>query len=101
MALLLPVIDAPRQSFIVRLAGQEVKLLLWYQPGDEAWYASLEYPVNQPLVSGRRLVSGGGLLADLPTDFSGDIVCLPLSPNAGEPARDAWGVTHRLAYLEA
>ena len=86
---------------VVRLAGQEVKVLIWFQPGDGAWYTSLEFPVNQPIVTGRRLVSGGLLIGDTPTDFDGDLVCVPIGPASGEPGREAWTTTHRLAYLEA
>ena len=73
MALQIPLLDVPHQSLIVRLAGQEAKLTVRYQPYDNAWYASLEFPVGTPVVSSRRLVSGGKLLEGLAVDFAGDI----------------------------
>ena len=101
MALQIPLLDIPRQSLNVRLAGQEVKLTVWYQPYDNAWYASLESPPATPIVTSRRLVSGGSLLSGLAVEFAGDIACVPTSPDGGEPGRNAWSTTHRLIYLEA
>ena len=35
MALEIPLLNTPRQSFDVRLEGQEVHLNIWWQPSDD------------------------------------------------------------------
>ena len=68
-----------------------------------AWYAALEVPTNTPVISGRRLVVGAGLLDRLPDVLPGNIVCRALDEDSGrvDPARDAWQrQTHTDSYYE-
>lgn len=98
----LPVLDTDRQSFIVRIANQDCRLRVWWQPSDSAWYGSLEVPTNTPIVQGRRLALNSGLLDRLTDVLPGNIVMRELGEAGEEPARDAWRrPTHALMWEPA
>ena len=100
----IPLLDLDRQSMIVRLGGMDCRIQVWFQPSDSAWYAALEVPTNTPIISGRRLVVGAGLLDRLPDVLPGNIVCRALDDDSGrvDPARDAWQrQTHGLVFEPA
>ena len=87
-----PLVDVDRQSLIVRLDGQDCRVRVWWQPFDAAWYASLEVPVNTPVVQSRRLVAGSGLLDGYAGVLAGNLVLRALDEDSAiqDPARDAW-----------
>ena len=88
----LPLIDADRQSLIVRLDNKDCRVTVWWQPSDESWYASLEVPTNTLIVTGRRLALNAGILDRLEGDaiLPGNIVCREIGESGLDPARDAW-----------
>lgn len=98
MATALPLIQTPRQAFATVVGGQDIRVTLWYQPRDKSWYASIEFPVGAPLISGRRVVLDGPLIGARPSSFAGDIFCRALSADVGEPGPEPWGATHQLVY---
>ena len=95
MAQALTLTTDARQTFRTVLGSQSVRVTLWWQPDDATWYVTLAFLDGQPIVTGRRLVSGGRVLQDLVTDFVGDLVTV----GAGEPGREAWDGTHKVLYL--
>ena len=99
MAQTLSLTNTPRQTIVVRLSGQDVRLEIWRQPSDGAWYADLDVPVGTRVLSGRRLINRGALLSRVPHDLPGDIWCLPRGAGAGDPGADPWGETHDLVYV--
>ena len=97
----IPLLDLDRQSLIVRIDGQDCRIAVWWQPSDEAFYAALEVPVNNVVVSGSRLVVNGGILDRIPGVLPGNIVLRAIDEDSAtrDPARDAWlRQTHSLIY---
>ena len=88
----LPLIDADRQSLIVRLDNRDCRVTVWWQPSDESWYAMLEVPTNTVIVSGKRLALNAGILDRLEGDgvLPGNLVCREIGESGLDPARDAW-----------
>ena len=96
---LIPLDDADRQSLIVRLAGQDCRVRVWWQPSDESWWATLEVPANTPVVRSRRLAVDTGLLDREPGILPGNVVCRSLGGRRTDPPRSAWAEqTHGLFW---
>lgn len=96
-----PLLDLDRQSLIVRIAGVDTRLFVFWQPSDNAWYASVERPVNTPVVTSRRVATNAGLLDHLPGIAPGNLVCRAVDDNSAfrDPQRDAWErVTHAILW---
>ena len=95
----IPLLNVPRQQLTTALNGQEVGLHVWFQPTDEHWYLTLEFPVGTPIISGKRIVLDSGLLSTTPhIGFQGEIFCRSLEDIASEPGISPWGTTHVLRY---
>ena len=97
-------LDVDRQSLVLRVGGVDVRVRVWWQPLDQAWYGGLEVPVGRVVVSGRRLVVNAGLLDRLSDVLLGNIVCRPLTElgQTVEPGRAAWREgTHGLFWEPA
>ena len=96
---LIPLIDTSRQSLILRLAEQDCRVRVWWQPSDLSWWGSIEVPVNTPAVQSRRLALNAGLLDRITDVLPGNLVMRELG-NAGlEPGRNAWSrPTHGLFW---
>ena len=99
-AQIIPLIDADRQSLVVRLDNQDCRISVWWHPSDQSWWGSVEVPVNTPIVQSRRLGTGIGLLDRLEGKVSGNIVCRSSVAIKDEPRRDAWGTKTHLLYWE-
>ena len=98
----IPLIDADRQSVIVRLAGVECRVSVWWQPSDSSWWGALEVPVNTPVVRSRRLAVDTGLLDRIPGKLPGNVVMRDLSAPAEEAGRNAFASgTHALVWEAA
>ena len=100
----IPLLDLDRQSLIVRLAGQDCRIRVWWQPSDLAWYGGLEVPVNTTVIDGRRLSTGAGFLDRLPDVLPGNVVCRAIDEDSAraDPTRDAWRrQTHSLFWEPA
>ena len=102
-----PLIDADRQSLILRIAGEDVRLSVWWQPSDPddgegpgGWWASLEVPANTPAASSRRLALNSGILDRVKDVLPGNFVLRERSANGLEPARDAWRRQTHAIYWE-
>ena len=96
---IIPLIDADRQSLIVRLNDIECRIRIWWQPSDSSWWGSLEVPVNTPAVLSRRLAVNTGLLDRIDDVLPGNIVMRSLGGEVFEPRRDAWSrPTHALMW---
>ena len=94
-----PLLDVDRQDLVVRLAGIDCLISVWWQPSDASWYGSLEVPVNTPAVSSRRLMLNAGLLDRITDVLPGNIVCRELGEEGLEPNRDAWArPTHGIMW---
>ena len=94
-----PLLDLDRQSLIVQHRGAlDCRISVWWQPSDAAWYASLECPVNTPIVRGKRLVVNGGILDRIPGVLPGNIILRAIDEDSAVPrpsprrlaAADAW-----------
>ena len=93
----IPLGDHDRQSLIVRLAGQDCRIRVWWSPSDDngdgtrgGWWASLEVPTNTPVVTGRRLALNAGLLDRIEGILAGNLVMRDLGGVGVEPGRDAF-----------
>ena len=95
----IPLIDADRQTLILRLANQDCLLAVWWQPSDASWWASIEVPTNTPAVTSRRLALDAGLLDRVRDVLPGNLVMRELGDAGLEPGRDAWQrPTHALMW---
>ena len=94
----IPMIDTARQSLVVTLGGQEVKLTVWWQPSDGHWYGTLEVPPGVPVVKGRRLVLDAPMVDSPSVGFRGEIYLRRLLDSDAEPGNEAWDSTHALTY---
>ena len=95
----IPLLDADRQSLIVRLDGRDCRIRVWWQPSDSGWWGSLEVPTNTPAVTGRRLSLNAGLLDRLDGILAGNLVLRDLGGAGVEPGRDAFRAgTHALRW---
>ena len=102
-----PLLDADRQSMILRIADEDVRLSVWWQPSDPddgegagGWWASLEVPANTPAVQSRRLALNSGILDRVKDVLPGNFVLRGHSTNGLEPARDAWRRQTHAIYWE-
>ena len=75
-----------------------MRLVVWWQPRDRAWYASVEIPAGTPAVSGRRLVVDGDLLAGRMTEVPGYLRCRSVTVPVEEPGPNAWAGSHALQH---
>ena len=98
MTLQIPLLNTARQSFEITLSGQLIRMFVWWQPSDKYWYATIQFPVGEYLVSGRRIVLDSGIIKPVPTEFIGDFYCRSLLNNNDEPLFNPWGITHQLVY---
>ncbi len=97
MAQVVPLTDDARQTFRTSLGAQSVRLTLWWQPFDRAWYLSASFLDGTNIINGVRLVEKGRPLDDVLTTFEGAFFI----EGIGEPGRNAWTATHNLIYLTA
>ena len=98
----IPLNDVDRQSLIVRLAGRDCRIRVWWQPSDASWWASLEVPANTPAIQSRRLALNSGILDRVTGVLPGNLVCRSLGGIGTDPARDAWREpTHALVWEPA
>ena len=96
---ILPLLAADRQTFVVRLGEMDCTLSLWWQPWDSGWYASMEVPTNNPILTGKRVTLNGGLLDRLPDVLPGNIVCRGLAVSSDEPGYTAFATpTHAMVW---
>ena len=89
-----------RQTLRVTLGGQPTILRAWWQPLSTAWYLSL-YSRSQESIALGRQVSHGRPLLGVADGFAGELIAVPLRPDAKSVGRDAWGQTHALVYLDS
>ena len=102
----IPLLDADRQSLIVRLDGSDCRIRVWWQPSDDngdgtmgGWWGSLEVPTNTPVVTGRRLSLNAGLLDRVDGILGGNLVMRDLGGVGAEPTRSAFAQgTHALRW---
>ena len=95
--------DPARQSLIVRLDDTDCRLSIWWQPWDEAWYGSVEAPVNSRVATARRLAVNAGILDRAVSPLSVNIVCrvLDSADDRLEPGREAWSLPTHGLFVEA
>ena len=102
----IPLLDVDRQSLILRIAGQDCRLRVWWHPDEAdgygkvgAWWGGLEVPVNTPAVRSRRLALNSGILDRVDGVLPGNIVLRELAATGEEPGRDAFRrPTHALIW---
>lgn len=94
----LPLLSVNRQQIVVRIESIDCQLTIWWQPRDSAWYATLEIPTGNRVVSSRRIATDAPILAGTPSRLRGDIYCRSLSSAKPEPGLEAWGTTHALFH---
>jgi len=79
------IIDAADQQFGTIINGRRVTIRLRYNPASERWSFDLAID-DQPVLVGRRIVTGVDLLAPFNFDL-GVIVALAVTPNANPDRR--------------
>ena len=95
----IPLLNIPRQRLTTVVDNQEIEIAVWYQPQGGSWYITLEYPVETPLLKGRRINLDSPILTNYPrAGFRGNLVCRALSETHDEPGITPWGQTHVLRY---
>lgn len=87
--------DVDNQELLVRLDSVDCLLKVWWQPGDDAWYASLEAPTGTPAVTSRRVALDSPVG---PSPLPGSIYCRATGSERTEPGARPWGSTHGLFY---
>ena len=93
----IPLTQDAGQTLRVNLGGQPVILRLWWQPLSAAWYLSVRS--QEPIALGRQVTHGRRLIGAA-NGFTGELMTVPLRPDADTVGRDAWGRTHALVYLD-
>ena len=94
----IPLLNIPRQRLNTAVNGQEVAIAVWWQPKDQRWYMTLEFPVGTPLIRGKRINLNSPILGSLKGEFVGDFVCRIIGEILIEPGAEPWGNTHALRY---
>ena len=94
--MIIPLADADRQQFDVRLGARIARLTVWRQPSDGGWYISVERPVGTRLASGRRLVDEGAVLTPEAALRVGGRLFAELAPKA--PERSSLAPPFRLVW---
>lgn len=97
---ILPVTNDNDQIFTTTLDGQVMRIRLIWQDQGESWFFSLLTAQSEIILSNTRIKSNFPVINFKLLDFSGDFIAVPLDINALEPARNAWGTTHTLVYLD-
>ena len=96
----MPLLDADRQSVIVRLNNIDCRVSAWWQPSDSSYYGSLEVPVNTNVVRSRRLAVNSGLLDRVRDVLPGNVVFRALEDGTPEAKRGAFAApTHGLFWM--
>lgn len=93
---LIPLTRDGRQQVDAVLGGQRLLITIYWSHGPKKWFIDATLPPGRKLVSGRQITMFSALLQS--PHFSGEIFCLPIGAHSGEPERDAWGITHEMAY---
>ena len=99
----IPLDDHDRQSLIVRIAGQDCRIRIFWQPSDPdggSWWGSLEVPIDTPVVTSRRLGLNIGLLDRIEDVLPGNIVLRELGGDGLEPQRDAFASKSHGLFFE-
>ena len=88
----IPLLNADRQSVIVRLGELDCRVRVYWQPSDESWHGALEVPVNTQVTRGQRLTVDNGLLPAGSAVLPGNVVLRAIDEDSAfrEPMRDAW-----------
>ena len=95
----IPLTNDARQTLRLMLGGQSVRLNVFWQPTDSAWYFDLIGQDGQPVIEGARITLNARLINSGVAEFTGDIVCQSMQAEShDEPGREAWANTHRLLY---
>ena len=95
-----PLLDADRQSVIVRLNNIDCRVSAWWQPSDSSYYGSLEVPVNTNVVRSRRIAVNSGLLDRVRDVLPGNLVFRALEDGTPEAKRGAFAApTHGLFWM--
>ena len=94
--------NALRQSLILRLDNVDLRLKIWWQPIDLAWYFSVEIPVNTFVIQSRRITVNSGFLDLADSPIMTNIVCRALDSAIDrlEPGVDAWNLPSHALFLE-
>lgn len=94
-----PITNDASLRFNTTLGGQTVTIESRYSPASLGWHFTITLSDGTAVVSGARMQSGVRLLLNIPSDFSGDLVALPLTKPDAPLGRNPWGNTHRLVYF--
>ena len=57
--IIIPIEDAAHQSLLIALGERRVRLSVWWQPSDAAWYLSVDTASGEGIARGRRLTADG------------------------------------------
>lgn len=90
--IIIPIEDAAHQSLLIALGERRVRLSVWWQPSDAAWYLSVDTASGEGIARGRRLTADG--VAVTAQGFGSIRMDGP-----SDPTRAAWrDGTHRLIW---
>ena len=78
----IPLINADRQSLIVRFAVQDCRLRVYWNPTDSAWYCDVEVPAGNIVQAGKRLNTDTPVLPRTNQWLPGNIWCRAASTDA-------------------
>lgn len=95
----IPITNDARQTFLVELGGQAMRLTAWYQDVGSGWYLTIAFEDGTTVLEGARVTAFSPMTQALLNTFEGDILCATIADSTGEPGRLAWGNTHQLLYL--
>ena len=95
----IPITNDARQTFLLDLGGQAMRLTAWYQDAGSGWYLTIAFEEGDTVIEGARITSFSPMTQALLNDFEGDILCVTVADSTGEPERQAWNNTHLLLYL--
>ena len=101
--LAIPLTRAARQRARVQLAGQAVRLTVWWSLLAARWYLSIAWADDRPIALGMQIALYSRLLRARATlaGLRGDLMVVPPYRGAPEPGREAWSEGYRLLYLTA
>ena len=96
---IIPLLNQPAQTLVVRLGGLDC--LLRIKEADGAWFADVEIPQGAPYVAGRRMVTDSPLVdRNAEIVLGGSLTVRRVdAQETADPAGDGpWNVTHLLVF---
>jgi len=96
----LPIDSTPARSVTTTINGTIIKVRTYYNITDGGWFFDLYDVDNEPLVLGRALNPGLGLLFPFPDLDLGNLAYIPIDNNEGQGKEDPGETAYLVSRVE-